>query len=92
MALKEGFRRVRFVGNGILVTGLVLEASALIAVVAGIAAHSELVAGFAFFATMGVPICIAGATLLLAAWIVEGFLLAPRRPPSSDESHSPPLN
>ena len=81
MALEEGFRHLRFVGKGILLTGLILEAAALVyALAGGIIGRGEFAAGFGFFGAIGIPICVLGAAILLVAWIAEGFLL-PRRPP-----------
>ena len=80
MALEEGFRRIRFAGKGVLFTGLILVAVAvLFSVVSGLFGRAEFT-GFGFFAVIGIPISVVGAAILLGAWIAEGFA-CPRQPP-----------
>ena len=79
MALEEGFRRIRFAGKGVLFTGLILVAVAvLFSLVSGLG-RAEFT-GFGFFAVIGIPISVVGAAILLGAWIAEGFA-SPRQPP-----------
>ena len=79
MAAEEGLRRLRLTGNAILGLGL-LVGGTLLGWLAAILFHAPpWVLGFAPF---GIGLSMAGAAVLLIAWIVEGFVHPPRPPHS----------
>ncbi|HEX4064711.1 MAG TPA: hypothetical protein VHZ09_01715 [Acidobacteriaceae bacterium] len=81
MAAKEGFRRLRLLGNSVLALGLLLLAGALISWLVAVALRTgaPFVAAFGPF---GILLSALGAAILLIAWIAEGFC-EPRQPPGS---------
>ena len=78
MAAQEGLHRIRLVGKAVLVVGLLLDAVALVGCLTAAFFHqSAWTTGFAPF---GIALSMAGAAILLTAWIIEGFTLPPRPP------------
>jgi hypothetical protein len=78
MAAQEGLHRIRLVGKAVLVFGLLLDAIALVGcLTATLFREPPWALGFAPF---GVGLSMAGAGILLAAWIIEGFALPPHPP------------
>lgn len=81
MAIREGLRRIRVVGRVLFTAGLGLIALLLFAlIVTGIFHDHWWMPSFFAIGFFGIPVSITGGTILLAAWIVEGFAI-PRQPP-----------
>jgi hypothetical protein len=78
MALDEGFRRIRSVGKAILATGLLLDLFLIIGLV--VSAFGGQALPFFPVGAFGIPLTVAGAIILLGAWVAEGFA-HPRQPP-----------
>ncbi|MGD0367814.1 MAG: hypothetical protein ABSA94_10160 [Acidobacteriaceae bacterium] len=78
MALDEGFRRMRTVGKAILAAGLLLDLFLIIGLI--VAAFAAPPSPFFAIGAFGIPLTVTGATVLLGAWIGEGFA-RPRQPP-----------
>ncbi len=92
MAIREGLRRIRVVGATLLVVGLLLDAVLAVgAVLATTFALRVPILGVGFF---GIPLTLLGATILLVAWVADGFRR--RRPPARSQraqsSRIPPIN